>query len=145
MIFLLAAPLAVHLLASSPVIDSASILTVVGILVGISGMLIGGLTAWWAVKRKNSGKIETSEASTLWQAQESMRKDLLGQIQAKDAQIDKTEEQRDRVISLFQEQLVPSIAQISKTQEIQLATIAEVLTVLRATGPLPPENGRVSA
>jgi hypothetical protein len=135
MIFLLAAPLAVHLLASSPVIDSASILTVVGILVGVSGLLIGGLTTWWATKRRNSGKIETSEAATLWQASESLRKDLQGRLE-------KTEEQRDRVMSLFQDQLVPSIAQISKNQSMQFETLAEVLTVLRTTGPLPPENGK---
>lgn len=50
------------------------------ILGGIICAFIGAFGTYVAVKRKNSGKIETSEASELWQESQAMRKELRDEV-----------------------------------------------------------------
>lgn len=137
MIFLLAAPVAIHFLASSPLIDSTGILSIVGIVVGISGLLIGGLTTWWAVKRRNSGEIKTSLPETLWSQAESLRKDAIHDKERAEEQRDKIAEQRDSLVSAFEGQVVPMLTSTNSILAKQAETINEVLTLLKASGPLP--------
>jgi hypothetical protein len=49
-------------------------------VVGFAAPLLVSLVAWIAVIRKSGGRIQTSEASDLWKAQEEMRGDLTLQL-----------------------------------------------------------------
>jgi hypothetical protein len=130
-----------HFLATnSEIFSGSTILTVVGLFIGACGVSWAAITTWLTVKRKNSGKIDTSEAATLWQASESMRRDMVHQLDQKDIQIAKVEEQRDRVINMFQDQFLPALAAINANQEKLTGSVTEVIAVLKATGPLPNDK-----
>jgi hypothetical protein len=127
-----------HLLASEALVSGSSILTIVGIFVGVSGAFFGGLMGWLAIKKKNSGKIETSEASSLWNQTQILIQSLQRDKELAESKRERAEEQRDRVIDTIQTQMVPALTTI-RTSQVQLAeSVNEVITVLKATGPLPP-------
>jgi hypothetical protein len=100
-----------------------------GIFVGVGGALFGGIMGYLSIKRKNSGKIATSEAAVLWQQSESMRKSL-------ESQLARTEDQRDRVMDLFERQMLPALGELAKNQATLNTSIEDVLELLKATGPI---------
>ena len=46
------------------------------VIVGVIGAAITGLVAWSVAKRQRSGKIDTTEAETLWAEGQAMRHEL---------------------------------------------------------------------
>src|SRR5436305_11911801 len=96
--------------------------------------LLGPFLALWAqsrvAKRAASGTVAVSEASTLWAASQN----LISQLQAENA---KLITQRDRLISVLDEGVMPLLERNS-------ATIATILALLREStrngtaAPVPP-------
>jgi hypothetical protein len=80
--------------AADPALISAAVATAI--------VILGGLAAWLTVRRTASGKIGTSEAATLWAAQEKFRADTL-------TRLDKVTEQRDRLLESQTAVLIPIV------------------------------------
>src|SRR5688572_19341345 len=56
-------------------------------IAGLAVTLIGSMLGFLAIARRLSGKIATSEAGALWEAQETFRKDLAVQLLQRDERI----------------------------------------------------------
>lgn len=48
--------------------------------IGALGTSLGGAIAWLIARRQTSGKIDTSDAATLWAASEELRKELREEV-----------------------------------------------------------------
>lgn len=125
---------AYYLAAASSSVNIPDLLGLMGVVVATASVTSGGLVAWINTRRRNSGKIETSEASVLWQQSQKMREELTRRAE-------RAEDQRDRLLSSYSTELIPMISSISKNQSLLTESVSDVLTILRATGPLPPGNG----
>jgi hypothetical protein len=86
--------------AADPVLISAG--------VGVAVVILGALITWLTVRRTASGKIGTSEAATLWAAQEKFRADTL-------LRLDKVTEQRDRLLESQTSVLIPLVTGLNES------------------------------
>lgn len=93
------------------------------ILAAVSVALVTGVTGlavYFTNRRTASGKVETSEASVLWQQSQDMREMLL-------AQLGKAEEQRDRLIEAYTGQTLPMLAAINASLQDLTGAVAKSL------------------
>jgi hypothetical protein len=84
--------------------DSAAI----AVAVSVAIVILGALGTWLTVRRTASGKIGTSEAATLWAAQEKFRADTL-------LRLDKVTEQRDRLLESQTSVLIPLVTGLNES------------------------------
>jgi hypothetical protein len=104
-------------------VDVETLAAVVTVAVAVSSGL-SGLLGHWIARRAASGRVNTSEASVLWQQSQDMRAMLL-------AEKAKAEEQRDRLIDAYTEQVFPVLSDIN-TAVVDIAdTLAEVASSAR--------------
>jgi hypothetical protein len=108
----------------------AAILTIGTIVVsaatGLAGHLLG--------RRSASGRVGTSEAAVLWQQAQDMRTMLLAEKQ-------KAEEQRDKFIESYSQQIVPALATLSALIEGLSRSVAEAVALNRANSEYLREVG----
>lgn len=113
--------------------DSVEVLAAgVAIVAAISGGL-GSLFSHWLDRRKASGRIGTSEAAVLWQQSQDMR-------HAAEERLVRTEEQRDRLIAGYTEQILPLLTSINTTLRVQSET-TERRGSSRGVELSPPQGG----
>lgn len=96
-------------------------------LIAVVSAAVGGLTGLaghWLARRSASGKVSTSEASVLWEQSQDMRHVTLDQLKA-------AEEQRDRLIAAYTEQVLPLLTTVSQLVRDQSISLTEALTLLR--------------
>jgi hypothetical protein len=96
---------------------------------------VSGIAVYLANRRVAHGKVDTSEASVLWQQAQDMRTMLA-------AEKTRAEEQRDRLIAAYTESIMPVLSQVN-TAVIDLAeSVAEILELVRASHASPEGGGR---
>lgn len=64
----------------------------VAVATQIIGVVLGGgaltaLVAWWVAKRQRSGRVDTSEAASLWAESQAMRQELRAEVVASRTEI----------------------------------------------------------
>jgi hypothetical protein len=91
---------------------------VISVAVAVSGGL-SGLLGHWIARRATSGRVETSEASVLWQQSQDIRQMLL-------AEKVRAEEQRDRLIDAYTTQVFPVLAEVNTTVVAMSNSVSEV-------------------
>lgn len=86
---------------------------------------VAGIAVYLANRRSAHGKVDTSEASVLWQQAQDMRTMLA-------AEKTRAEEQRDRLITAYTESIMPVLSRVN-TAVIDLAeNVAEILELVKA-------------
>jgi hypothetical protein len=85
---------------------------------------LSGLAGHWLARRTASGKVDTSEAAVLWEQSQDMRHITLEQLKS-------AEEQRDRLIAAYTEQVLPLLTSVSQLVRDQSLSLTEALTLLR--------------
>jgi len=60
---------------------------IVAALLGVAGVGVTAIVTYVVARRTTSGRVETSEAATLWAASEQMRKELRDELVAARAQV----------------------------------------------------------
>jgi hypothetical protein len=111
------------------------IISVAAMLTGVSG----GVAAALVSRRSSSGKVATSEASVLWAQAQEMRAMLL-------AEKTKAEEQRDRFIASYTEQVLPMLTSINTLVQDLSGAVADALALLTDNSALLRGGGaRVAA
>jgi len=102
---------------------SAGDLAALGGLVVIGFGAVGTLVTYLLRRRGTTGQIATSDAATLWAQSQA----LMAQLAADKA---KAEDQRDRLIQIQSEQVVPALAAVSESLRQIMAVQAAVLAKL---------------
>jgi hypothetical protein len=99
--------------------DPSLVAALLGSLVPLS--LIAGAFVTYLIRRRGaSGQIATSDAATLWAQSQGMITQLI-------AEKTKAEEQRDRLIKIQSEQVVPALAAVNGSLTQIMAVITMVL------------------
>jgi hypothetical protein len=98
-------------------VNIATLAAVIAVATAVSGGL-SGLLGHWMTRRAASGRVATSEAAVLWQQAQDMRAMLL-------AEKEKAEEQRDRLIEAYTQQLFPLLSEVNATVSALAAAVAE--------------------
>jgi hypothetical protein len=98
-------------------ISFGDISTIAGVAV-VASALASGIATFFIRRRTTSGKIETSEAAILWAQSQEMRTQLL-------AEKLKIEEQRDRILAIQTDQVVPIMTSASES-------LKQILIALKA-------------
>lgn len=98
-------------------------------VIAIVGSLAAALVTWLVAQRRFSGKIDSSEATDLWQEAKDLRKWSQERIDAQDAKIARLEE---RIDGLFRENrsLTDQIVVLKKTTLDQERTITGLMSQL---------------
>jgi hypothetical protein len=97
----------------------SSLIPVLSLVVTIAAVAFGGLATWLAARRRASGKIGTSDAADLWSESRAIR-DLLA------TQLEKVEQQRDRLIESQAGQVLPALGGLSAS----LSDIAQAIETI---------------
>lgn len=96
-----------------------------GALIGAAAVVLAAVLAspfltTWAQRREArrmaSGTVATSTADTLWKANQDLISSQRDMIAAKDAEIAKLIEQRDRLVAALDEKVVPALEGLAATQ-----------------------------
>ena len=88
------------------------------------GLIVGGAVRYFITRRKSSGQIVTSDAQTLWAQSQA----LMAQLAADKA---KAEDQRDRLIQLQSNQVVPALAAVNESLQQIMVAMTAVLSKLQ--------------
>lgn len=117
---------------------------VVTVAVAVAGGLSTLLTHWLN-RRAASGRVATSEAAVLWEQSQDIRSMLL-------TEKNKAEEQRDRLIEGYTEQVLPVLTETNAAVTNLRAALAEnirlsreILAELRGGGHVVPASAENSA
>jgi chromosome condensin MukBEF ATPase and DNA-binding subunit MukB len=112
-------------------IDSLAALVTVAVAVagGLSGLL-----GHWLARRAASGRVATSEASVLWEQTQDMRHLLQDRL-------NRAEEQRDRLIESYTQQVLPMLSSINQLVTDLSATMSEGVTMVRSISDELHEGG----
>lgn len=116
--------------------------------IAVAAAVSGGLSALfghWVSRRAASGRVATSDAAVLWAQAQDMRTMLL-------AEKNKAEEQRDRLIEAYTQQMFPVLTEVNAavlnltaavTEDIRLAheILAQVKGGERALPAVVPGDG----
>ena len=102
---------------------SAGDLAALGGLAVIGFGAVGTLVTYLLRRRGTTGQIATSDAATLWAQSQA----LMAQLAADKA---KAEDQRDRLIQIQSEQVVPALAAVNESLRQIMAVQAAVLAKL---------------
>lgn len=89
-----------------------------GIAVGLAGVIVAPMLAFWAARRTSSGKIATSDATDLWNEGQKIRDFLNKQVADLRADLDKAKTESGAEISRLESMLMEKEREI-----IRLATI----------------------
>lgn len=117
--------------------DVATLAATITVAVAVAGGL-STLLGHWLNRRAASGRVATSEAAVLWQQSQEMRTVLL-------AEKTRAEDQRDRLIAAYTDQVLPAL---TETREVLLsltATTAEVQRLLTENNRLLEGGGHEAA
>lgn len=95
------------------------IIALLSVFITVAVGAAGAFFKWLYSRRQTSGKIQTSAADVLWQQAQNMRETLLAQLQ-------KTEEQRDKLIEGQSNTIIPALNSINRSLEIVLRYIEEL-------------------
>jgi hypothetical protein len=98
----------------------------IGIAVFITTAL-GGIVTYLLRRRGSTGQIATSDAATLWTQSQA----LMAQLAADKA---KAEDQRDRLIQIQSDQVVPALAAVNESLKQIMAVTTAVLDKLSEVG-----------
>lgn len=101
--------------------DAVSIITAGAVVLMAA---VSGLTAYLVSRRAGSGRVRTSEADVLWQQSQDMR-------HAYQVEKAKAEEQRDRLIEAYTNQIVPVLTSINALVGEVSASVAEGVGMVR--------------
>jgi trans-2-enoyl-CoA reductase len=93
--------------------------TVLGIVVIVAAG-IGGLVTFLIRRRGTTGRVNTSDAATLWAQSQQMREQLL-------AEKTRAEDQRDRVLAIQASQVVPVLASTAESLTQILAALDRLM------------------
>jgi hypothetical protein len=104
-------------------LDTAT-LTVIVSLAAVLISVAGAVAAAMVSRRQQSGKVATSEAAVLWQQAQEMRSMLLEEKQ-------KAEEQRDRLITSYTEQVFPMLSSINQLVQDLSIGVADGVSMVR--------------
>lgn len=101
---------------------------------------VAGIGTYLGGRRAAHGRVDTSEAAVLWQQSQDMRDTLL-------TQLSKAEEQRDRLIGAYTEQVLPMLTVINGSLQDLTAAVAQLLdggdrgeVVAQAQAPEPDRS-----
>jgi hypothetical protein len=114
-------------------VDIEQLAALIAVVMAAVGGL-SGLAGHWLARRRASGRVATSEASVLWEQSQDMRHITLDQLKA-------AEEQRDRLISSYTEQVLPLLTSVSQLIRDQSTALSEALTILRHLADPQGEGG----
>ena len=99
---------------------------------------VTGVAAYLSNRRGARGQVATSEAAVLWQQSQDMRAMLL-------TEKEKAEEQRDRLIAAYTEQVLPMLTGITALcQDLSLA-VTECVALVREVREAVEGGGREAA
>lgn len=112
----------------------------VPIILGVVGAVISGAVAYTIAKRQRSGRIDTTEAETLWAESQAMRKELRDEAEICRAEVStlrtemvaiRTESaaMREELVALRQEGIVLRAESVSLREE--MVTLREESVLLR--------------
>jgi hypothetical protein len=96
-------------------------------LVAVIAAGLGTLVTYLLRRRSTTGQIATSDAATLWAQSQA----LMAQLAADKA---KAEDQRDRLIQIQSEQVVPALAAVNESLKQIMAVQTAVLDKLSGAG-----------
>jgi hypothetical protein len=102
-------------------------LSAIAALVAIAAAGLGTLVTYLLRRRGTTGQIATSDAATLWAQSQA----LMAQLAADKA---KAEDQRDRLIQIQSEQVVPALAAVNESLKQIMAVQTAVLDKLSGVG-----------
>ena len=102
-------------------------LSAIAALVAVIAAGLGTLVTYLLRRRGTTGQIATSDAATLWAQSQA----LMAQLAADKA---KAEDQRDRLITIQSEQVVPALAAVNESLRQIMAVQTAVLDKLSGAG-----------
>lgn len=100
---------------------------IVTVAVAVAGGF-SGLLGHWMARRAASGRVATTEAAVLWEQSQDIRSMLL-------AEKTKAEDQRDRLIDAYTQQVFPVLTEIN-TAVVELVEAVSEIRALVVRSPL---------
>ncbi len=126
--------MALVLIASS----GSSSLSLLSELLGFitaGAVITGGVIAYFLRRRGSSGQVKTSDAATLWAQSQEMRIQLI-------AEKTRAEDQRDRVMAIQSEQVMPALTATAEALQQVLLALAQIQKTLDALASTSSTAGR---
>jgi hypothetical protein len=102
-------------------------LSAIAAVLAVAAAGLGTLVTYLLRRRGTTGQIATSDAATLWAQSQA----LMAQLAADKA---KAEDQRDRLIQIQSEQVVPALAAVNESLKQIMAVQTAVLDKLSGAG-----------
>lgn len=115
-------------------VDSGSLAAIITAIVAALLAAATAAGAYLASRRQHSGAVRTSEAAVLWQQAQEMREMLL-------TQKEKAEQQRDRLIQSYTEQIVPVLTSINTIVQDMADAVADGVGMVRVISTAMNQGG----
>ena len=113
----------------------------IAILAAVAVVLVtavSGISVYLSSRRGASGKVDTTEASVLWQQAQDMRSMLI-------TEKTRAEQQRDRLITAYTEKIVPVLSEVNNAVIDLAETTSEILDIVRRSSASPEGGGRAGS
>lgn len=88
--------------------------------------LFSSFITYFLQRRNTTGRINTSEASVLWQQSQNMIASLITEKNQKEERITRVEDQRDRLIDAMTNQIHPVLEAVSASQRQSLELMIDM-------------------
>jgi uncharacterized membrane protein len=105
-------------------VGSGDLIAVLAAVAVVLVTAVSGISVYLSSRRNANGKVATTEAAVLWQQAQDMRTMLI-------AEKTRAEEQRDRLIASYTQNIVPVLSEVNSTVIDLAETVAEILAVVR--------------